>query len=93
MLRRGAGFLGIVTDGAEEAQVKAAGALRNLALHETHRRAIIQAGAIGPLVALLRTGTAEGQARAAVTLWSLAVDAENQVSCHPCPSQVMIIDQ
>ena len=42
--------------------------------------AIVAAGAIDPLVALVTNGAAGGQERAAGALWNLAYDAANAIS-------------
>ena len=56
----------------------AARALTNLAVNADNQVAIAAAGAIPPLVALLREGSAEGRAKAAGALGVLALDDDNQ---------------
>eukprot|EP00976_Prorocentrum_cordatum_P004858 95636-Prorocentrum_minimum.AAC.1 len=58
----------------------AAGLLINLAWNDANKVAIVGAGALEPLVQLLRTGNTMWKNRAAMVLRFLGVNAENPVA-------------
>ena len=60
---------------AANAKEQAAKALAVLACEADNRVAIVQAGALGPLIALLREGSAGAREAAAGALKSLTLDA------------------
>jgi vacuolar protein 8 len=72
-----------------EVQADAALALMRVSRNTDNQVKVANEGGIGPLIALLRDGTAEGKTKAAAALYNLSFNADNRVKIRDAGLQII----